>query len=145
MKSRRYRYVWHGLYNFPRELPEIRIPTWYGRIISKKAKIRIGYGRSVPCGMSVTCSLQTVQYKLTFYSEVKASCENNIFRGEDNWWIHGPVLYCYCDQWACAFIWVGSAHTKPRTPSHIMYVRRENKLSKTATFGVLSISATDPN
>ena len=42
----------HRPYNFPRELPEIRIPTWYGRIISKKAKIRIGYGRSVPCGMS---------------------------------------------------------------------------------------------
>ena len=44
-------------YHFPRELPEIRITTWYGRIISKKANIRIGYGRSVPCGMSVICRL----------------------------------------------------------------------------------------
>ena len=33
-------------------LPEIRITTWYGRIISKTAKIRIGYGQSVPGGMS---------------------------------------------------------------------------------------------
>ena len=33
-------------------LPQIRIITWYGRIISKKAKIRTGYGQSVPCGMS---------------------------------------------------------------------------------------------
>ena len=42
---------------FPRKLPEIRIPTWYGRIISKKAKIRIGYGQSVPCGMSAVTHL----------------------------------------------------------------------------------------
>ena len=33
-------------------LPQIRITTLYGRIISKKAKIRIGYGQSVPGGMS---------------------------------------------------------------------------------------------
>ena len=47
-----------------------------------------------------------------------------------NWWIHGPVMYCYCDQWACAIIWVELARTKPRTPSHIMYVRRVNKRSR---------------
>ena len=46
-----------GLTMFPRKLPEIRIRTWYGRIISKKAKIRIGYGWSVPCGMSATLYL----------------------------------------------------------------------------------------
>ena len=33
-------------------LTEIHITTWYGRIFSKKAKIRIGYGQSVPGGMS---------------------------------------------------------------------------------------------
>ena len=39
-------------------LPQIRITTWYGRIISKKAKIRIGYGQSVPGGMSAVRTLK---------------------------------------------------------------------------------------
>ena len=39
-------------------LPEIRITRWYGRILSKKAKIRIGYGQSVPGGMSATLTHQ---------------------------------------------------------------------------------------
>ena len=38
-------------------LPQIRITMWYGRIISKKAKIRIGYGQSVPGGMSAIADI----------------------------------------------------------------------------------------
>ena len=37
---------------FFNKLPQIRITTLYGRIISKMANIRIGYGQSVPGGMS---------------------------------------------------------------------------------------------
>ena len=45
-----FRYTYSKL--FFSNLPQIRITTWYGRFISKKAKIRIGYGQSVPGGMS---------------------------------------------------------------------------------------------
>ena len=39
------KYIFHNL-------PQIRIKILYGRIISKKAQIRIGYRQFVPCGMS---------------------------------------------------------------------------------------------
>ena len=54
----------------PHKLPEIHITTWYGRIISKKAKIRIGYGRSVPCGMSGVTELNSLFLCLTTISNI---------------------------------------------------------------------------
>ena len=48
-------YIIHKL--FFSNLPQIRITMWYGRIISKMAKIRIGYGQSVPGGKNVGIDL----------------------------------------------------------------------------------------
>ena len=66
-----------------------------------------------------------------------------------NWWIHGPVLYCYCDQWACAIIWIGSARTKPRTPSHFACkVGKQTSKDRhicSKEYGPLLMSATDTN